>query len=35
MQRRMEKTTNELIEKFPGIYQFCNDNLNKKRGLSL
>ena len=29
MQRRMEKTTNELIEKFPGIYQFCNDNLNK------
>ena len=29
MQRRMEKTINELIEKFPGIYQFCNGNLNK------
>ena len=29
MQRRMEKTINELIEKFPGIYQFCNSNLNK------
>ena len=25
----MEKTINELIEKFPGIYQFCNGNLNK------
>ena len=29
MQRRMENTINELIEKFPGIYQFCNGNLNK------
>ena len=21
--------TNELIEKFPSIYRFCNNNLNK------
>ena len=24
-----KKPINELIEKFPGIYQFCNGNLNK------
>ena len=25
---RMQRT-NELIEKFPSIYRFCNNNLNK------
>ena len=24
-----KRTINELIEKFPSIYQFCNGNLNK------
>ena len=24
-----KRPINELIEKFPGIYQFCNGNLNK------
>ena len=25
----LKRPTNELIENFPGIYQFCNGNLNK------
>ena len=27
--KERKKTINELKEKFPGIYQFCNDDLNK------
>ena len=29
MQERMKRPINELIENFPGVYQFCNGDLNK------
>ena len=29
MQKRMKKSIEGLIRKFPSIYQFCNGDLNK------